>query len=383
MEIDKIKVGYFCLQNPENKRVWSGTHYSLTKAIENAGFEIVNISPIVFPRLYHRLLMVYNTIHRFFSKKLIQEEFTFLSAFFSRRYLKKKIKYSEVDILFSPASSAQISLLNTKIPIIFFNDTSLDQIKDYYPNYKSFSTFSIYEASILQRLAFRKSKKIIFPSKWAFDYASNYYKISESKLKETKLGANLPTPEKFSNKEFNNGFNFIFSGVSWERKGGDLVIDTIDKLIKKGHKVNLYCMGVKPPVEREYLKYLGFLDKNKEDDVKLMLEIYLKSHFMFVPSLEECYGIVFSEASAYGMINVSRNTGGISSVVKQGINGFLFDKEAAVDDYVNFFEKLFSNSNEMNSMFLKSYNYYQENLNWYVFSQTFLECYNEIILKKK
>lgn len=34
-------------------------------------------------------------------------------------------------------------------------------------------------------------------------------------------------------------------------------------------------------------------------------------------------------------------------------------------------------------MFLKSYNYYQENLNWYVFSQTFLECYNEIIFGKK
>lgn len=94
----------------------------------------------------------------------------------------------------------------------------------------------------------------------------------------------MPILNELPNKKFSEGINFIFSGVSWERKGGNLVINTIDKLIKKGHKVNLFCMGVKPPVEREYLKYLGFLDKNKEDDetnVRNLFEItfYVRPEF--------------------------------------------------------------------------------------------------------
>lgn len=381
MEKNKIKIGYFCLQNPENKRVWSGTHYSLLKAIENADFEVINLSPIVFPRLYHRLLTLYNFLHRFFTKKFIQEEYTFLSAFFSKYYFKKKIKNLEIDILFAPASSAQIALIKN-IPIIFFNDTSLDQLKTYYPNYKYYSSFSLKEASILQYLAFVKSDKIMFPSKWAHDFALEYYKIPITKIIETKLGANLPMLDNFPKKDFSNGYNFVFSGVDWKRKGGDLVISTIDKLIEKGYNINLYCMGVKPPIERGYLTYLGFLDKNNIEDVQLMKEVYAKSHIMFVPSFEECYGIVFSEASAYGMINISRNTGGVSSVVKQGKNGFLFDNSCISVEYSEFFIRLFSKQELMNYLFVKSYNFYNKNLKWNNFSNDFIKCCDEIMKKK-
>ncbi|TSA49979.1 MAG: glycosyltransferase [Sphingobacteriales bacterium] len=43
-----------------------------------------------------------------------------------------------------------------------------------------------------------------------------------------------------------------------------------------------------------------------------------------VPSRAECYGIVFAEASSYGLPSVSTDTGGVSAVVKEGVNVFYF-----------------------------------------------------------
>ncbi|KIA88524.1 glycosyltransferase family 4 protein [Kaistella jeonii] len=373
-----IKVGYLCFQNPENKRIWSGTHYTLMMAIKNVGFEVVNLSPIELPRSYHRLLTVYNKIHRIFSKKQINEEYTFLLAYFSSRHFHKVIAANKIDVLFCPAATAAIPFLKTRIPIIFFNDTTYDQLKNYYSNEPKFSKFSDFESSLVQKLALKKADRVLFSSTWAKNFAVRFYNLRITKVDTAILGSNLPIPPIIIKKDFTEEIVFLFVGVVWERKGGQIVLSTLEHLSNKGYNVKMIVVGAKPPVESPLIKYVGFLDKNLPEDEKKLSEYFRTSHFLFVPSRAECYGIVFSEASAFGLLVISTDTGGISSIIKNKKNGFLLPISADFVDYSHLIENLLTNPVELQKLSLECREIYDQKLDWRNFGATFTTCCHDI-----
>lgn len=377
-----LRVGYLCFQNPENKKVWSGTHSSLLATIRSEGYEVINLSPILLPRSYHRLLTVYNKIHRVFSKKLIFEEFTFLLAFFANRYFKKAVRGRELDLIFSPAASASLALLKTDLPVIFFNDTTVDQLIIYYHAKHPFSKFSRWESSLVQKSALQKATKIIFPSHWATQFAFDFYKLSARKVKNTGLGANMKIFDNSLVKDFTGEIVFLFVGVVWERKGGDIVLDTLEHLQKKGYRTKLIVAGGKPPRESPLIEYIGFLDKNNPDDESLLSRYYQNSHFLFVPSRAECYGIVYSEASAHGLISIATDTGGVSSIIKNGENGFLLPLQAPFIEYAGLIEELLKDPIRLGEISLNCKKAYDDRLHWKHFGKTFTDCCNEIFAQR-
>lgn len=373
-----LRVGYLCFQNPENRRVWSGTHFSLLSAIRNEGHEVVNLSPIILPRSYHRLLTVYNKVHRIFSKKLIFEEFTLFLAFFANIYFKKAVRDKELDLVFSPAASASVALLKTNLPVVFFNDSTVDQLINYYHDKDTFSKFSRWESSLVQQLALQKASKIILPSDWATQFALDFYKVPTRKVKNARLGANMKVRENYSIKDFTGEIVFLFVGVVWERKGGDLVLDALEYLQKKGYRVKMVVAGGKPLRESPIIEYVGFLDKNNPDDEALLSRYYWNAHFLFVPSRAECYGIVYSEASAHGLITLATDTGGISSIIKNGENGFLLPLQATFLEYANLIEELLEDPAALQTISLNCRKVYDDRLHWKHFGKIFTECCNEI-----
>ena len=377
-----IKVGYLCFQNPENKRVWSGTHYSLMTAIKNAGYDVINLSPIELPRTYHRLLTVYNKIHNIFSKKQINEEFTFLLAYFSSRYFNKIIAKNKIEVLFCPAASAALPFLKTKIPIIFFNDTTYDQLKNYYSNKIPFSKFSDFESALVQKIALKKADGLMFSSKWAKDFALQFYKLSVDKVNNATLGSNLQIPVKSIAKDFTKEIRFLFVGMVWERKGGDIVLSTLEALHNIGYNVKMVVVGTKPPIESSLIEYVGLLDKNIPADEEKLSICFQTSHFLFVPSRAECYGIVFSEASAFGLLAISTDTGGISSIITNNENGFLLPITADFLDYYNLIKNLLVDKERLQKLSLECRNTYDQKLDWKNFGIAFSNCCNNLLKKE-
>lgn len=374
-----VKVGYFTGSNPLDKKSWSGTHYSFYSQLEKNGFKMINLSPVIYGKNYHRILNIYYKIHSLLSNKVIDEEHTILKSFFSKLYFNKAIKGKKVEVIFAPAASTQIALLKTKIPIIYLSDTSFAQIKDYYNNQKNTSWLSLKEADYIEKKALENASKIIYPSNWAKDFTVNYYKIKEDKIVETKLGSNIDIPYSLPEKDFDHEIVFVFLAVEWERKGGDIVFDTIKILREQGYNVKLKVIGCKPPNNENFIEYVGYLDKNIPTQASLLKEILSTSHFLFVPSRAECYGIVFSEASAYGLINISTKTGGIPSVVEDGSNGYLLDECSKSNDYASLISELLNNKNKMKEMSSSSFLFYHQKLNWNNFIEKFSSICNEFV----
>jgi glycosyltransferase involved in cell wall biosynthesis len=166
----------------------------------------------------------------------------------------------------------------------------------------------------------------------------------------------------------------LFLGVEWDRKGGDIVLETFRLLKQKGINVHLHIIGCIPPVDisaEKNITNIPFLDKNKEEDSRQLHAIFLETDILFLPARAECAGVVFSEASAYGIPSVTTDTGGISSNVKNGVNGYALPFDAKPEEYATVIKELFLHTELMVNMKKNSRHYYDDHLNWQSWGKQF------------
>ena len=135
----------------------------------------------------------------------------------------------------------------------------------------------------------------------------------------------------------NDRINIIFSGVDWKRKGGELAVNACEKLVEDGYDVRLTIVGIKDLDYRvkglDFIDYLGFLDKEDETQYLKYLDAWRKADILLLPTRAECAGIVFNEASAFGVPSLSVDTGGVADYVKNNINGYRMPLSANGEDF--------------------------------------------------
>lgn len=376
-----VIIGYLTAQDPKNKKSWSGIHNFMSQELELRFNNVIFLGPVKPTKWIRNILGLFSKFHLlFFRKKFNRQHNNFLSRYYAKEF-GKKITNKKIDILIAPAASSEIAFLNTKIPIIYISDTSYNQIKDYYDSYSNFSKLSNAVAEKIEQAAINKATTLIYSSKWAAEHVINNYKIVNKEIFVIQFGANIievPLKHKII-KSFSGSLNLLFLGKQWERKGGPIVLETVRMLNSNGFKVNLTICGCDPPEEisEPYITVYSFLDKNLVKEYNAFLQLMYESHLLFLPTKADCTPIVFCEAAAFGLPVLSRDTGGVSSIIKTGINGVLLPENAKVKDYYNTLVNLIENPNHLISMSEKARHFYEIKFNWTVWGDKI----EEIIIK--
>lgn len=130
---------------------------------------------------------------------------------------------------------------------------------------------------------------------------------------------------------YNLPFKVLFMGVLIKRKGIFDLIETINHLKKinklDGMKFILAGAGAEEiELKRKckeykldnYIEFMGWVSGKKKDD------LYMNCQMAILPSYNEGLPISILEALSYGMPLIATDVGDISSAVKNGINGYLF-----------------------------------------------------------
>lgn len=368
-----MNIGFIAPHDPLDKKSWSGIYYRLFKSIENRGFNVISMH-IRYTKNQMRVIRLCSTIHSFFYRKKYNPIHNFARAYIAANYFSKKIKQNNIDLIFAPVAAPEIALLNTDVPIIYLSDSSFNQVMEYYSykNWTNLSSFSIKESNIIERRALQKSSYIIYCSRWAADYAIDFYKLDKHRIKIIGFGANIDTPKNINyDKNYNGTINFLFLGVDWVRKGGEIALKTIEILNSKGYDARLVVCGCIPPVKSPFLEVVPFLDKNKSQDNIKLQELLVQSHFLFLPTRAECFGIVFCEASAYGLPIITTDTGGVTAIVENSINGYALPIDASIDDYVSLIEDLLNSPEKIKAITKSARLKYENELNWDIFGEKF------------
>src|SRR5260370_37309453 len=155
-------------------------------------------------------------------------------------------------------------------------------------------------------LAIKKASLLVYPSAWAAQSAIEDYHADKQKVHFMPFGANfeaIPPREIAEKRKKSDRCKLLFVGTDWQRKGGDIAFETLLKLEEMGIQAVLIVCGCTPPhtSSHERMTVIPFLDKNDEKQRQELEQLYVTSDFLLLPTRQECFGMVFCEASSFGL----------------------------------------------------------------------------------
>lgn len=360
-----MKVGFAGRWSALDKTAWSGSYFNSYNAIKK--YYDTEIFYYKWPWHVRERLILHKQFQKLTHKKAAVEFLTGYAKYFSKQ-LEKELLKRKVDLLFVPSAPQLIAYCKTNIPIIYLTDASFFQLQGYYPLFKDIASYNIAQGIAMDKLAFGKAANCMLTSDWAKRSAIADYHIPENKITVVPFGANLdviPSVQELK-KEKNKICQLLFLGVEWERKGGQIALDTFYTLQKRGLPVQLTIIGCVPPVAitDTNITIIPFINKNNAAEASRLYSIFLNSDLLLLPTRAECAGIVFCEASAFGVPSITTNTGGVGTYVEDGINGFALPFSAGADAYADTITRLFADDENYRQLCISSRKKYETELNW-------------------
>ena len=370
-----MTIAYLSSDDPKDRKSWSGGYYYMLTALEKQFTTVVPLGPVKLSRMQRVFTFLSKVYNRVFPKARFDIIHSHLRARYYAPIYEAKLREGKYDLIFAPTSSVELALLKTDIPVVYYSDTSVNQIRDYYKMFSNLSAFSSRDAETIQAKSLENSKYVIHASDWATDHVVSHYKVDRSKAFTVPMGANIDSvddPHMFDHKiETSDTCNLLFLGVDWTRKGGPIAFDTMLELEKQGMNVTLTVCGTIPPagISHPRLRVIPFLNKNRKEDYSRMLQLLRDTHFLVLPTRAECAGLVFAEASAYGIPSLATETGGVGAMVENGVNGYRLPLEAGGEVYANLIREIFTDKDRYQKLIRSSRAKYENELNWNVWGE--------------
>lgn len=297
------------------------------------------------------------------------------------RILDARIRKYQLDAIIAPAGSAEIAHLRTAVPVVYTTDATFSLLDGYYANFSQYGEKVRAEINEIEHMALTKAAHISYPSEWAKTSCQRDYNISPEKISVISYGANIePMFPNVQPKSLEGPVNLLFLGIDWQRKGGEVAHKVFLELYSKNSNTRFIICGCHPDIETHpNIEIVPFLDKNKDSDTQKFKEILSKSHFLILPTQKECFGIVFIEASAYGIPSFALDTGGVSGAIKEGVNGHLFDEHRITERMSSKIEYYISHPHEYHKLSESCIEYYNKEANWDIWAQKLLQTIKGII----
>lgn len=361
-----MKIAYITMFSPHDKYFWSGTNYYVKNALEAQNSEVHCI--------YGYRKVTLGMMLRKFQARLTGKNYQAVRSFDAARgwagFISSNLEEGTDAVL--SLSTIPIAFLETDIPVFVYIDGCYEYMLGQGFSKLLNKTATAHE---IERLAFERCAKIFTSSVASADAILQHYGSAvRDKVVVVPLGANIDElPSRESVMENIRGKDMsvcriLFVGVDWNRKGAGFVVETVRMLHDKGFPVELHLVGLRNvPVELPpYVVNHGFVSKMDDGGMEKIAGFYKKSHFLFVPSIGEAYGLVFCEASAYGLPSISHGIGGISTIVKDGENGKLFPMGTSPGVFAKYIEDAFSDEASYKVLSAKAYARFEKLLNWRV-----------------
>lgn len=365
-----MKIAYATTFSALDVNNWSGTPFYMSRAFQDANHEVHFIGDL--KRQLPPLFKVKQTWKQLACGQRESPRFNITAAKHYSEQAAKVLASLNTDVVIAPQINP-IAYLDCKQPLVLWTDALYASLIGFYPAFCSHSASSIQQGNRITEECLSRCELAIFSSDWAARGALELYGASKEKIKVVPFGANLQNTPSLNDvramltRRPRDKVRLLFLGKHWDRKGGDIVFRVAKALHAAGQPVELHFVGCHPPESETVPSYIhchGFISKRTPEGVAKIRELLSESHFLFVPSRAEAYGIVFCEANAFGLPCLTSHVGGISTIVKDDINGKTFALDAASETYCTYIMNLMQHYSRYEEMALASYHEFETRLNW-------------------
>lgn len=228
-------------------------------------------------------------------------------------------------------------------------------------------SINIYEKSTIQSrivagIIYRTlAPQVICISHTVKDYCTKGLGIKEERIVQINNGIDFKRIRKYqTNVEYGKGLNFAILGRLEYVKGYDILLETLSKERIKGLNWQLKIIGDGSEANNLMLKTISssISKKVKFLGAQKYPFAYLNDvHFLVMPSRREGLPLSLIEALGFGIPVIGSKVGIIPQIIKDGYNGFVFDKEnidMLADIILKCFDLSQQNHQEMSSNAKKS-----------------------------
>ncbi|MFN0318366.1 MAG: glycosyltransferase family 4 protein [Burkholderiales bacterium] len=363
-----MKIAFVTTYDSGDVSAWSGTPYFMLRAFERHGVGVQAVGPLTAAGmpLWNLKRFVYRSMLR--RKYHWQREPGLLKAYAVQ--IRRTVSSLGVDAILSP-STMPLSLLRCDIPVVFWTDATFAGMVDFYDSFSNLCRETLLHGNRMEQCALDNSDLAIYSSHWAAESALSKYTVQPEKVRVVPFGANMESGltrdevQEHISKRADSRCELLFVGVDWERKGGGLALRLCELLNRNGLPAHITLVGSKPSGELPgYATSAGFISKATEAGRQRLRELYLRSHFLVLPTRADCVPVVLAEANSFAVPVLTTDVGGISSVVSKGENGRAFPLSAETAEYANFVQENAPGSREYLALALSSYDRYARDLNW-------------------
>lgn len=367
-----MRIAYTTTFDAQNVRNWSGTPYHMSRAFIKEGAKVTYVGNL------KRKLPASFKIKKYFKRYIAQQrESPRFNIYAAKQYslqLENRLNTTQFDIIVSPLINP-IAYLNSDKPIVLWTDALYAGLLGFYAPFSEHSKSSIRQGNEMTRACLSRCSQLIFSSEWAANTAIELYGADKDKVHVIPFGANLenyPSAEEINtliSKRQPSPIRLLFLAKSWERKGGDKVIRVAKALHDAAYPVELHIVGYHPPNLHPIPSYIhchGFISKHSTEGQRKIRDLFEQSHFLFVPSIAEAFGIVFCEANAYGLPCLTTHVGGIGTIIKDHTNGLKYAVECPVSKICQDIIEIIDTPSRYEDFAKSSYNEFVQRLNWQV-----------------
>jgi glycosyltransferase involved in cell wall biosynthesis len=379
--IKRTRVAYVTTYDAHDVHAWSGTVNAISECLTGAGFELDLMGLQTPARLRTKAIKL---AWRAAGARLLRDREPLVTKGYAAE-AAQRLASVDHDVVFSPGT-VPIGNLETSRPIVFWTDATFDGMVDYYEAFTGLSRRTLRNGHALEQSALDRCSLAIYSSEWAAASAIQNYQVDPQKIHVVSFGANVSDePAREDVLAAIDGRDpllctVLFVGVDWQRKGGEVAVAAVEAINREGMRAELHVVGCVPPRRLpSFAKVHGFISKRKPAGRQELADLYARAHFVIGPSDADCTPIAFGEACCHGVPLLVTDTGGIGSLVRNGVNGHLLPPRASGDSYARIALGVMGDPDEYRRLALGARHEYETRLNWDVAGARVRELINALI----
>jgi glycosyltransferase involved in cell wall biosynthesis len=378
-----LKVAYVTTYNASDLSQWSGTGHHIARSLESEGIEVVHVGPLEDrggPMLSARRAM-----ERARGKRMLRERDPAVIRGYAKQ-IAERLESLDADWIFS-SGTIPISALGGTTPVAFWTDATFAQMVGLYPEFQNLAGGTIAAGNEAERRAIERASLAIYASEWAAKSAISDYGADRDKVKVLPFGANITshrTSEEIDRIVSQRGTDvcrILFAGKDWKRKGGNLALEIVARLHDRGVRAELTIVGANPEIPSslgDIVTVVGFIPKDSPTGNAALESLFAASHFLVLPSRAERFGVVFAEASSFGLPSIATDVGGIPGAVRNGLNGYTYPLASVVADSTECIARLWSDRSAYEKLCRSAYDESRNRLSWDVSGAALSELLSEM-----
>ena len=253
------------------------------------------------------------------------------------------------DLILSPSTLPVAMLPSAPVPVAVWTDAPFPALVDHYDEYRSSPRVRRWGLQI-ETAALGRADVSAFPSSWPCEAARSL--APASRIERITFGPNMPREvitevRRRRNRQGPQPGLILFIGYDFVRKGGDLAVETVERVRERvGKHVQLIVIGANPLrySERPFIHLCGPVDVTTAQGLEMMIDYLAKASVLLLPTRAETFGAVIAEAASCGIPVVVSDTDGAGEAVQRGGFGYAVTKgEAEVEKLANAVSTLLSN----------------------------------------